>query len=505
MSIEALHKLQKNILLFIIIFLPFSSIPERFSIPGLGSNLSIYWLLVGIALLLYEYIKYNFAIEKYWKVFFCVYIVWQLICLAKGLVFYEYNQYLTIEQIPRLKYILEKLALHGIVVSQLIAIKIWLFIRFSKNIILINNIVFVVAFYIYHLYHSDFKRGFRDIRKVILWLALFMGAYSIIEIAWLKGHSIIAKNLLMIINPYIFDPVKLNGWWPPLLWDGQLRSLTTEPSFFGIISIMCLPFLWSFIFNENFKYKYLVILGYFAFMIAATNARTAIIITLGELLLLMCSTFIVKKLDYIKKVGLILIITGVAFSINLIEFHKVDYNMEQALKKYTEQNVTSMTNTNARSNNARLANLVANLNTIKDFPIMGIGTGLKDIYMDARLPEFSFSNKEVRNWSRDMHREGVLKSGYPSLNKYADIAIQNGLVGLLLYLIPIFYIIYNLIFYRKAIFQDYNLVMLMISMVGLLFTQLSNAAFVICNGFVWGLLLCKINEFKINDKNNLSK
>ena len=70
MSIEALHKLQKNILLFIIIFLPFSSIPERFSIPGLGSNLSIYWLLVGIALLLYEYIKYNFAIEKYWKVFF---------------------------------------------------------------------------------------------------------------------------------------------------------------------------------------------------------------------------------------------------------------------------------------------------------------------------------------------------------------------------------------------------------------------------------------------------
>lgn len=498
MSINVLHKLQKVMLFLMIIFLPFSSIPKRFSIPGLGQNLSTYCLLVGIVLLIYEYIKHKFVIKKCWKLFFTIYIVWQIICLAKGLMCYEYNEYLTLDQIPRLKYILEKLALHGIVVPPLMAIKTWLFIRFSKNIVLINNTVFIVAFYVYHLYHSDFKCAFRDIRKAILWLVLFMGLYSIIELAWLKGNSMSAKNLLMMVNPYIFDPKQLNGWWPPLLWNGQLRSLTTEPSFFGIISIMCLPILWSFLFDENFKYRYIAVLGYFTFMIAATNARTAIVVTLGELFLLICSACIVKKLDYLKKVGLILIVTGIAFSINLIDFSKANSNMEQALEKYTEQNVTSMTNTNARSNNARLANLVANLNTIKDFPIMGVGTGLKDIYMDVRLPEFSFSNNEVRNWSRDMHREGVLKSGYPSLNQYTDIASQNGLIGLFLYLFPIGYSIYRLVSYGKIIFKDYNLIMLLISMIGLLFAQLSNAAFVVCNGFIWGLLFCKIDKLTNN-------
>ena len=32
-----------------------------------------------------------------------------------------------------------------------------------------------------------------------------------------------------------------------------------------------------------------------------------------------------------------------------------------------------------------------------------------------------------------MHNEGVLKSGFPPLNKFADIAVQNGFIGLILY------------------------------------------------------------------------
>ena len=38
--------------------------------------------------------------------------------------------------------------------------------------------------------------------------------------------------------------------------------------------------------------------------------------------------------------------------------------------------------------------------------------------------------------------------------------------------------------------------MLIITMFGLLAVQLSNSAFVICNGIVWGLLYCKLEEIK---------
>ena len=128
---------------------------------------------------------------------------------------------------------------------------------------------------------------------------------------------------------------------------------------------------------------------------------------------------------------------------------------------------------------------------------MGIGTGLKDAYIDRNLPEFAYNNYEVRNWSRYMRNEGVLRMGYPPLNKYADVAVQNGLVGLLLYLSVPGYLVLQLIGRYKCVLTDYRAVMLVIAMSGLLAAQLSNSAFVICNGIIWGLLYCKLEEIKV--------
>lgn len=494
MSIELLHRIEKWILFLLIICLPITGLPLRYAVSGLGKTLSNYFLILGILVIVYEYIKFKYSICRNIIRYFFVYLGWQILCLVLGLYFYEYNEYLTINQIPKLEAILPKLPMYGFVVDELSAIKLWLFIRMSKNIIFVNNSILLLAFFIYHLYRDNWKQGFNDIRRAVLTLILIMGSYSFVELLWLKFQIPLSGDILKVINVILYDPENSHGWWPPLLWWGQLRSLCHEPSYFGIISILCLPFLWSLCFSNKYRFAGSLLLAYFTLMIAATNARTAIIVTFGQLFLLLFMSFLLEKKQWIKPLLTILLCTTIGFAVNLIDFKGLvgnkDIDLYSSFNQYADNNIVSVAKKDVRSNNARLANMVANFETIKDYPVLGVGTGLKDAYIDARLPEFSYSNNEVRNWSRYMHNEGVLKSGYPALNKYLDVAVQNGLVGLFLYLLPILYMLYK--FYKILRYSqvDYQQTMAFISFVGLLVAQLSNADLIICNGVTWGLMMC---------------
>ena len=503
MRLEALHNLERRLLQLMIIVLPLNAIPQRFSLPGLGGDLVNYVCLLMIIALGYEYVKYRFSISKKAITFFAVFIAWQIICLAVGLITYEYNELLTLDQISKLEVILNYVSNFGIEINELAAIKSWLFLRSIKNILFINNLVFFVAFYIYHLYQNDFTKVFQDIRKAVVVLVVIMGTYSFIELLWLKLDLDFARSFLEFTNPYLYDPKTSHGWHPPLLWKNQLRSICTEPSFFGTISIFCLPLLWSLLYERKNKILSCLLIFYFTLMIAATNSRTAIILVFAEIICFGIWLLIARSKIILKNFVIILCISVLAFGVNLINFKQLTnerntQNTFVAAEKYLQNNVVSITNVKARSNSARLANLVANLKVIKQHPILGVGNGLKDAYIDSNLPEFAYTNNEVKSWSRYMHNEGVLKSGYPALNKYADIAVQNGLFGLLLYFLPLLYILQRLYKNKSLISKNYNTVMLIIAMIALLGAMMNGGALVICNGIVWGLLFCKIKE--IHDK-----
>ena len=503
MTIEILHKWQRFMLLGLIVTLPLTTIPKVFQIPGLGPSLSDYFFIIGFCLIIYEFIKYGFTIDKKIKKFFIIYFLWQIICLIHGLYTYQFNELLTLDQISKLEVILSKLNLYGIYIDKILIIKCWLFIRFSKDILFLNSSVFLIVFYIYHLYKNNFNKAFSDIRKAILYLILIMGIYSFVELLWLKLSLNFATEMLISINPFLYDPVSNHGWWPPILWGNQLRSICQEPSFFGIISILSIPILWSYVFEgKRRKWIYLLIF-YFSFMIFATNARTAIVVTGGELFLLVLSCFIIKNKVYIKKTIAIVLITILAFSANLIDYKSV-FNVSNedeayltSIEDYMENNVSSLADKDSRSNRARLSNLVANINTIIEYPILGVGTGLKDAYIDKNLPDFAYDDYEVmERWHKFMVEEGVLKSGYPALNKYADIAVQNGVVGLLIYLSVVIYLLYNIFKYKNLLMKDFRIICLIISMIGLLMAQISSAYLINCNGIVWGLLYCVIEDIK---------
>lgn len=503
MSFELLKKLQKIMLFMTIICLPLNSLPKAFTLPGVGSILSNYFLFAAILLLVYEYFKFRFEINKKVIKFFAVFVIWQVVCLINGLVTYEYNELLTLEQISKLKAILYFLDKFSINLDELIAIKTWLFLRFSKDILFTNNIIFFVAFYIWHLYKNNFNGAFKDIRKAIICLVIIMGAYSFIELLWLKLGLKFAEDFLININPLLYEPKSNHGWWPPLLWNNQLRSICLEPSYFAIISILCLPFLWSLLFNKENKFLSGLLIFYFTLMIAGTNARTAVVLVIAEILLL--GVFSIIRRNLLKKFFVILFITVLAFTANLVDYRQLlnNGNIDGiSAENYFERNVGSITKSNARSNSARLANLVANLETIEQHPVFGTGTGLKDAYINSNLPEFAYNNYEVRNWSRYMYNEGVLKSGFPPLNKFADIAVQNGLIGLILYFLPLLYILKEVFKFRKLIIFDCRTIMSIIVMIALLGAMMSNSALIICNGIVWGLLYSKINSIETDDTKN---
>lgn len=545
MSFESLRKLQKIMLFMIIICLPLNNIPKTVALPGLGGNLSNYFVLAAILLLLYEYFKFKFEVNRKVIKFFAVFIIWQSICLIIGLVTYEHNQLLTLEQIPQLSVILYFLDKFEIYLNELIAIKFWLFLRFMKVILFTNNIIFFITLYIWHLYRNNFDKAFNDVRNAVMCLVIIMGAYSFIELLWLKLGLNFAKEFLTNINPLLYEPKTSHGWWPPLLWKNQLRSICTEPSFFGIISVFCLPFLWSLLFERKNKILSIILIFYFTLMIAATNARTAIILAIAEIIII--GAFLLLRKNMLKNLLVIVLVSVLAFGANLINFRNyinennnikitdsvgekqnknialnknikeqksnnksannvlksginaIEKNKKtntETAKNYVEKNILSLLNVNSRSNNARLASLVANLNVIQKHPLFGVGTGLKDSYIYDNLPEFAKNNNEVKNWGKYMQKEGVMRSGYPVLNKIVDIMIQNGLIGLLIYFFPLVFLCKKLLKYKKLILNDNSTVCLITVMIALLGAMMSSGTLIICNGIVWGLLFCKVSSIE---------
>ena len=486
-----MHKLEKLALLLSIFFLPITGLSKKLTISFFLSYPSETFAATGIVLLIIEHFRFGLSVPKKAKYFILIFTAWQFLCLGVGIVSFSYHELIMIEKSRFLK-IFSMIAAHGIPVSKYIVENLWLFYRSAKMILIDSNIIFYAAFLVYHLYHDNFQEGFRDFRKAVLAMVLIMGAYSLIELCWLKTNNGFAKDLLSAINPYLYDVKSSHGWWPPLLWQGQLRSITREPSFFGIISVFCLPFLWSYLLEK--KYLFTVLIFYFTLMIFATNARTAIVVTIAELFLLVLSAFWIKKKDYIKYMVVILSISLCAFLGNLVNvnalFHYTSKDTSMNVEQYYEKNIQSLSKKNSRSNSARFANLEANINVIKEHPLTGVGTGLIDGYIDDHIPESAYSNNEVRNWSRYLHMLGLTKSEYPALNKYAFEGAKNGIIGLILFLLPYFYLGIQIIKYKNALSINQYDIFLEIALLGQLACWMSNGEFSLVKGFLLGILFC---------------
>jgi len=226
-------------------------------------------------------------------------------------------------------------------------------------------------------------------------------------------------------------------------------------------------------------------------MLFLSKTRTGLIVYLGELFLLVV-VFLIYYRPQWKKILIILVCSICAFLTTLIFFNNdvPDKNLSASANTYVEQNIASVIG-NKRSNSARHINTFATIKVGLQHPLFGVGQGLKDAYINNNLTTEDLTNNEVHIWSKYIHQDGILRSTFPILNYFAYIFASFGVIGLLLYIIPIIYIFIRLYLQRDVLRNNIQLGCVLIAFCGSIATLFSNGDFFLNIYILYGLLLCR--------------
>ena len=221
-----------------------------------------------------------------------------------------------LEQMDKLRYLLQNLHRMGMDINELTAMKVWLWVRFLKDCLSNTLLSYGVSIWIYHLYKEykakdeKYETLFSHITFAVSVLCLALIAYSVVEVGFLRGSKFCA-DILSGINPLLYDIGKTHGWWPQLLLPSRLRSLFAEPSFFGIASVL-IVFVLMYKNLTTKKVFFGVVLSAIVMMTVMTQSRTAIPLFLGQTGLLLLYVFAVDR-KYIKEAVKIAAIVGLSF------------------------------------------------------------------------------------------------------------------------------------------------------------------------------------------------
>lgn len=484
-----------------LIFAPIPK-PISFEVLGVtGKEFAIYPLGIGMILMLYVWTRFGkrdilicesqaFFLNAKWYLGILSLIL--ALSVISGVLSYPYYEQLlsSIEYLPaRLIHVME--IFHSENISKA-GVGLWLIFKGLKNVFFDVFWLFGGSFLIYLWYRNRPTRCFELLLKGIFCSLGIIFLYEFIELPYLMGNQMAAR-ILTTINPYIHQIGQLNNsyigntnaavqayaWWPPLLWKHQVRSVFPEPSFFGMYCAFAVPWLW-FVWFQIKKGALLSLKGlamawamtYLYFLLFATQARTAIILFIGELFLLLTYGIYKKNKGDLTKIIAILLLATMAFSGSLIfiQIEKdrsmilngtmdgscIEENDSESLfskagKSYISENITSTVGKDKRSNRARFSLMEAELKVWMDHPVLGVGKGLKAAYIPDKLPSDATKSSEVKMWLDRLQANGALKASFPDVSEYTSKLCEIGLLGCLLYYFPAVYLAYFfLLFLRRS-------------------------------------------------------
>lgn len=514
----------RNVLFFLIIFCSiFNQIPYAINLPTniLGwafDKLSTYPILIALIYTLYCQYKYKNVIVnfKYFKKYIFIYFLFAILSLLIGLYKYPYFDLIlnsSESQIGKLEIIIQLFNSYDIEINKKLLLQSYLFIRTIKGIFFEIIFSFGFAYIIYCWYYEDWKEAFKIFLKATIFSFVVIVFIGSIDAFYLSG-SIDAKNILEFITPYLHYINRDYGWWPPLLWKNQLRSVFSEPSYFGIWMSIAFPFLcYKIIKNDSTKTKitYYFFLFIVLFLYFLTQARTGLALLIIELILLGIFSFYLKKydIDILKNFIIIIFCALVAFtfSSNFIFYNNLSINATastdtnvltnnaasadtnlltpntMSINKYLENNFISIFNLSSRSNSPRLSLIFANIKIGIENPLFGVGKYLVSGYMPERLPYFSKDNAEVKSWIDAINKKGIIKQGFPSFCQFTYIFAESGIIGFIIYFLPILLLIKKII---KEYIKHLEYVVLLIAILGFLLTGFSNLFYQ--NYYYWIIL-----------------
>lgn len=442
-------------------FIIFNNIPEKIQMNfwggPIGNKLVFYPLLFGFIYTGYCQYKYKNILVYFDKfIKFCsVYIGVTMLSLIVGLYTYPYYGVLfsgPVAQIEKLPHVLSFFASHGIVIDSKFALGMWMIARQVKGVFLEMFWCFGGAYMIFCWYYNNWQKAVLIIIKGVLAGLIIIFSYSLIEVFYLSGN-VTAKNILEIITPY-FHPIKTShGWWPPLLWKGQVRSIFSEPSNIGNYISISIPVLWCWYLRKNSK-KLLMYSSILMFLVFLTQSRTAYAMLFGMTGLLFLLLLITKRQGLLKQFSLICFAGVIVFAVSVQFIGRIDKDSSITANNVIENNLTSLTSSNQRSNGARYALLKSNLRIAADYPILGVGKGLASAYIVDYYTDGEKQNGEINMWIKYQNEKGVFATGYSmgnAMNEYVTRLSQTGILGLSVFLLPFIWVIVKLFaLYRQC-------------------------------------------------------
>ena len=197
---------------------------------------------------------------------------------------------------------------------------------------------------------------------------------------------------------------------------------------------------------------------------------------LGELLLLLGFTMLyLRNREYMKRIAVVFLCSIMAFiTSNLFIANVMEKTQNipttQSITKYVDSNAASLANPDSRSNRARYSVMEADLKIGLNHPVLGVGSGLRDAYMPDYFSIKGLQNKEIQMWINYQKHLGVFRCGYPSLGEYTSRFAETGILGLICFLVPPFYLLYNI--FKKLSFLSMKerlpYIMYVISLLGIM-------------------------------------
>jgi hypothetical protein len=287
----------------------------------------------------------------------------------------------------------------------------------SKFVLQLSVLLFGVclAILVFNLAHRKLI-DLRLVRRFLTISFLIAGGYSFFEVLFNLGTPW-AEAVIEAVNPWFHT--ELQG----VFFLGQVRSVTGEPSWFGMYAALLFPWLASYLFTEETIWPYGVLTLYLIFLVFLSSSRLAYGLVLVESLLML--SFMIRA--GILSVGLAA--AGLFFLAltALAGFYFADLMAGAESLLLREGLVASLTSQENLSNICRYGTQVAAISMGLDHPFWGVGMGQFPFHMEKYLPAWAMISPEIRDY---LH--GVTQPLVHGL--YARIAGEVGLVGLGLWL-----------------------------------------------------------------------
>lgn len=294
---------------------------------------------------------------------------------------------------------------------------------------------YFIVFSIFLFYKETSFNIIDDIWLEISAILPVLAIYEIFEIAYLLGAGW-GETVLKTINPILYEVEKSHGWWPPLLWAGQIRSVFPEPSYLSYWGALCVPFFLRNIHQQKHFWISAIELAFISFMVLGSNSRTGAALLLGVVCVYFIVSLIAKQKRTLRTILIAFCIIaaslGASVWIMSTDIRSADtesQSIQSGVKSYFDNTLGTLTSATARSNPQRFAMMKAQLGIFAKHPILGVGENLLSPYLADYFVEQDMNSGEIALWVKATEENGFISGGFPPLCEYTSALAEYGLVG----------------------------------------------------------------------------